>query len=205
MSNQRAGAGVDSVASAIPADERDLILQVAARNRRAFEVLYHRYAQRLYGYLWKRLGRREVVEEVLDDVMLVVWKDAARFNATCRLSTWIFGIAHNKALKALARDATQSSAPSPAEHDVADEHEAESTVERGEIHRTVMRALEALPANQRTVVELAFYHGRSYQEIAEIVGSPVNTIKTRMFHARRRLAPVLAGLAVTPLTPQEKS
>ena len=66
-------------------DDRELIHRVAAKDRQAFEVLYHRYGRRLFGYLWRRLRRREVVEEVLDDVMLVVWQSAGRFNESSRL------------------------------------------------------------------------------------------------------------------------
>ena len=84
-------------------DDLDLIRRVAAQDRQAFEALYRRYAPRLHGYLWKLLRRREVVEEVLDDVMVVVWKGSRKFNFTSRLSTWIFGIAHNMALKAFRK------------------------------------------------------------------------------------------------------
>ena len=185
-------------------DDLDLIRRVAAHDRQAFEALYRRHARRVYGYLWKLLRRRYVVEEVLDDVMLVIWKDAARFNFTSRLSTWILGIAHYKALKALRR-----CAPVPAEDlrpwEQADEGLGpEAAAERHELRRAVTRALETLSSEQRVVVELAFYHGRSYREIAEIVGRPVNTIKTRMLHARRRLAPVFAELAMDRLGPREE-
>jgi RNA polymerase sigma factor (sigma-70 family) len=65
---------------------------------------------------------------------------------------------------------------------------------RQELGEALARALERLPPDQRAVVELTFYHEHSYREIAEITGCPVNTVKTRMFHARRRLAQLLAGL-----------
>lgn len=88
-------------------DDLILIRRVAAKDRQAFETLYHRYAPRLHRYLAKLIRQPELIEEVFDDVMLVVWQNASRFNNTSRLSTWIFGIAHNKVLKALARPSTR--------------------------------------------------------------------------------------------------
>ncbi|HKA32377.1 MAG TPA: sigma factor, partial [Candidatus Binatia bacterium] len=90
-----------------PTIEHDLALigRVAGRDRQAFETLYHRYSPVVYRYLWKLIRQREIVEETLNDVMMVVWETASRFNGTSRLSTWILGIAYNKALKARARSA----------------------------------------------------------------------------------------------------
>ena len=86
-------------------DDLDLIRRVVRRDRQAFETLYHRYSPVVYRYLWKLIRQRESVEEALNDVMMVVWETASRFNGTSRLSTWILGIAYNKALKARARSA----------------------------------------------------------------------------------------------------
>ena len=95
-------------------DDVTLIDQVAVKDRQAFEVLYQRYYQRLYGYLFKLLQRQEMVEEVINDVMMVVWNDAARFRHRSKPSTWIFGIAYNKGRKAFVRFARSArEAPSP--------------------------------------------------------------------------------------------
>ncbi len=189
-------------------DDDDLVLirRVAEKDRQAFETLYYRYAPRLYRYLSRLIRQQELVEEVLNDVMLVVWQNASRFNRTSRLSTWMFGIAHHKALKALARSANQSpDAPlattEEAQEEWIDKESPEETMMCQELHSTLARALERLSPEQRAVVELTFYHECSYQEIAEITGCPVNTVKTRMFHARRRLAQLLAGLGLR--RPQE--
>jgi RNA polymerase sigma factor (sigma-70 family) len=187
-------------------DDLTLIRRVAAKDRQAFETLYYRYAPRLYRYLSKVIRQRELVEEVLNDAMLVVWQNASRFNHASRLSTWIFGIAHNKALKALARSANKSSdVPLATPEEWIDREGPEEALTRQEFGSTVARALEALSPEQRAVVELTFYHECSYQEIAEITGCPINTVKTRMFHARRRLAQILAGLGLRrPLGRQEE-
>jgi RNA polymerase sigma-70 factor (ECF subfamily) len=194
-----ASVAVDAVwqpVSTIEADDVTLIRRVAAKDRLAFEVLYHRYARRLYGYLLKLLRQPQVVEEVVDDIMLVVWQNASRFDYTSRLSTWIFGIAYHKALKALARASKEPTDPLPETPKWSDQHDPEGIMARQELGHTLARALEALSLEQRAVVELTFYHECSYQEIAAITRCPVNTVKTRLFHARRRLAQLLAGLGV---------
>jgi RNA polymerase sigma-70 factor (ECF subfamily) len=177
-------------------DEPELIRQIAAKDRAAFEVLYRRYAQRLQRYLSRLIQSPEVTEEVLDDVMLVVWQSAERFNHTSRVSTWIFGIAHHKALKARARLSSRAPEAPVSGREAASEEGPEDATMRGELDRLLARGLDALSPEQRAVVELTFYHGCSYQEIAEVTRAPVNTVKTRMFHARRRLLPVLTALGL---------
>jgi len=183
---------------AVPMDE-DLVLmrRVAAGDRQAFEMLYRRYAPRLAGYLTKLLHQHELVEEALDDVMLVVWQNAARFDPTARFSTWLFGIAHNKAMKAWGRSANKPLPLPPVRHEAEnDQGNPEQILTDQERDRTLVQALQSLSPEQRAVVELTFYHACSYQEIAEITGCPVNTVKTHMFHARRRLAQYLEALGL---------
>jgi len=192
-----------------PEDDAALLRRVATRDRRAFEALYHLYYRRLFGYLLKLTRRADLVEEVLNDVMLAIWKGAAGFDGRSRPSTWIFGIAYHKALKALARRSRQlpesqrwnrdepfeSSGPAgPAEP--VERDEPESLLARRELTGAVGRALGELSPEQRAAVELTYYYGLSYPEIAEIVGCPVNTVKTRMFHARRRLRELLPKMGI---------
>ena len=159
------------------------------------------------------LRHREGVEEALNDVMLVVWQNAARFNPSAsRLSTWLFGIAHNKALKALAKSKARSAEvamepldlaadaeieDAPAER--ADSNDPERALAGRQLGAMLARALERLSPEHRTVIELAFGENCSYQEIASITGSPINTVKTRMFYARKHLAEILRHLGVPDL------
>jgi RNA polymerase sigma-70 factor (ECF subfamily) len=179
-----------------PDDDLGLLRRVAAKDRKAFEALYHLYYRRLFGYLLKLTRRAELVEEVLNDVMLAIWKGAASFDGRSRPSTWIFGIAYHKSLKALARRPEEpdeeAGGPEPVDRD-----EPESLAARRELAGVLGRALGALPPEQRAVVELTYYYGLAYQEIGEILGCPVNTVKTRMFHARRRLRELLPGLGIS--------
>ncbi len=179
-------------------DERVLLRRIGAKDRAAFEALYQLYYRRLFAYVFKLTRRAELVEEVVNDVLLAVWQGAPRFDGRSRPSTWIFGIAYHKALKTLARAGNrrqgaedEAEAPEPVDPD-----EPESLVARRELRSALGRALAGLTPEHRAVVELTYFYGCSYQEIAEIVGCPVNTVKTRMFHARRRLRELLPGLGV---------
>ena len=186
-------------------DDSELIRRVAGKDRRAFETLYHRYVPRLHRYLSRQIQSPELTEEVLDDVMLVIWQSAARYNGASRVSTWIFGIAHHKALKARARLGSRAASTPLSGDEVTSGEGPEDVTMRGELDRQLARGLAKLSPEQRAVVELTFYHGSSYQEIAEITRVPLNTVKTRMFHARRRLAPLLAALGLGRRSPQEAS
>ena len=180
-------------------DEFLLLRRIARKDRGAFEALYTLYYRRLFSYLFKLTRRAELVEEVLNDVMMVIWLKAESFDGRSRPSTWIFGIAYHKAMKALSQ--RRPSQPvddggrepiEPVDHD-----EPESLMARRQLAGTLGRALLALSAEQRAVVELTYFYGLSYQEIGAIVDCPVNTVKTRMFHARRRLKELLPGMGVS--------
>jgi RNA polymerase sigma-70 factor (ECF subfamily) len=174
-------------------DEVTLLQLVSARDRRAFELLYRVYYRRLTRFLEQMTRRPQLVEEIVDDAMLVVWRKAGTFNGASRVSTWIFAIAYRKALKALRRAAEPARVPWDVEPTSAEGPETE-LIER-ESRSRLRRALAELSPEQRAVVELTYYHGYAYREIALIVQCPVDTVKTRMFHARRKLKVLLAGRA----------
>jgi RNA polymerase sigma-70 factor, ECF subfamily len=181
------------------AEDVALLRRVAARDRAAFEALYERYAPRLGGYALRLLRDRDLVDEVIDDVMLAVWQDAARFDpAVARLSTWLFGITHHKALTRLARSAARREAPPPGAEPGADGGDGDERQDAAldpeqaamgrQLGAALADALARLSPDHRAVIELAFAEGQSYQEIAAVTGAPLNTVKTRMFHARKHLA-----------------
>ncbi len=173
-------------------EDRELVRRVAAGDRQAFEEVYRRFARRLGGYLFKLLRQPDLVEEAVDDVMLVVWQKAGTLDPDARVSSWLFGIAHRKALKAMERSRRHLRAVHPSPDSGAltaplgGVNPEELAVDRDAL-RKVALGIEALPPDQRAVVELTFFEGRSYTEIAGLMGCPVNTVKTRMFHARRQL------------------
>ena len=174
-----------------------LLAQVADGDRGAFEALYRRYHPRLYGYLLRLLRRPEVVDEAINDTLFVVWQKASGFAGASRVSTWIFGIAYRKGLKALARiDRRGSELDAETSLDQIAEGGPERDLATRELAREVTAALVRLPPDQRAVVEMTYYQELPYREIAAIMDCPVNTVKTRMFHARRRLRELLPVLGL---------
>lgn len=172
--------------------ERVLLERVKMHDVDAFERLYRIYQPRLARFLINLLMRPQLVEEVLDDTMMVVWQTAGSFRGTSKLSTWVFAIAYRKALKARARW------PDPVEDEerdtrVSNDPGPDAELERSRIRDALNGAMAKLSAEQRAVVDLTYFHGLSYREIADIVSCPVDTVKTRMFHARRRLKQALPG------------
>ena len=173
-------------------DEVELVRRVAQKDRRAFDVLYRSYYRRLTRFLEQLTRRPHLTEEALNDTMLVVWTKAHTFDGSARVSTWIFGIAYRKALKAVKRSSDPCDADAGGETESRTEG-PETEAIRSESRAQVGRALATLSVEHRAVVELTYYHGYAYREIAGIVGCPVDTVKTRMFHARRKLKSLLSS------------
>jgi RNA polymerase sigma-70 factor (ECF subfamily) len=179
-------------------DELALLERVRRGDRSAFEAIYHRFHRPLGAYLLRLIRRPEAVDELVDDTLLVVWKGAGRFDGRSRLSTWIFGIAYRKALKHFDRQRREASRSGEMDGEpIALGDGPERRHARRELARQVIAALDRLPAEQRGVVMLTYYQGLSYPEIAEVMDCPLGTVKTRMFHARRKLARLLAETGAT--------
>jgi RNA polymerase sigma-70 factor (ECF subfamily) len=175
-------------------EQRLLLAGVAEGDRKAFETLFRLYFRPLFVYVVKLIHDPARAEEVVDDVMLELWRQAGGFQGESKVSTWLFGIAHNKALNAVRtrRDETDLEAAESVAN--GKPHALEQAAAR-ELREKFAAALRALPPDQREVVELALYHEFGYEEIARIVRCPLNTVKTRMFYARQKLHTLLSDLA----------
>ena len=179
-----------SSGSSSNARELELLRQVAAGDRTAFKELYLIYHRRLARFLMRMTSRHDLIEEVINDTLWTVWLKAGDFRGDSLVSTWIVGITYRRALKALRRHGT----PRPMlVEEVAVAPDAQLEDENRE---WLGQALAELPLEQRMVMEFSYLMGHSCEEIAQIMQCPVNTVKTRMFHAReklRRSLPRLAG------------
>lgn len=176
------------------ASEREafLVSRILIRDRRAFQELYENYRPRLSHFVLRLVKRPPLVEEVVNDTMMVVWERLDRFKGESKLSTWVFAIAYRKGLKALTRTddpledvmhlESASSEPGP-----------EQNAAYGQRLVSLRRAMDDLSVDHRTVIDLTYFHELGYREIAEIMDCPVDTVKTRMFHARRHLKKLLSG------------
>lgn len=171
-------------------DDVALIKRVAGKDGAAFEILYRSYYPRLQRFLERVTRRPQIVEEILNDTMLVVWRKASSYNLTSQVSTWIFGIALRRALKALKRvDDPVDFEPDDGPDQVG--AGPEGMLVQQQTRAFIARALSALSPDHRAVIELTYFHGYSCAEIAQIMRCPVSTVKTRMFHARRHLRMLL--------------
>jgi RNA polymerase sigma-70 factor (ECF subfamily) len=178
-------------------EEQALLEQIAAENREALTDLYSRYHARLFKFVFRMTRSYTDADELVNDIMLAVWRSAGKFRGDSKPSTWIFGIAYRQALKRLSRKQLTI-----ATHlDIDQLPDAESKAVEQE--DWVRSGLETLPAAQRLAMELVFYLGLSYEEVATVTDCPVNTVKTRMFHARRKLKEQLTTSASGTNTPGE--
>jgi len=188
-----AGRPAEGVAPYRPGDgEAHLLARIAAGELKAFEALYRLYQPRLTRFLTGMLRRPQLIEEVLDDTLLVVWNRPQGYNGASKVSTWIFAIAYRKALKALRRG------DEPVEDPDADQRPSpddgpDAALTRLQVRQALLDAMAALSFELRMVVDLCYFQDMGYREIADIMDCPVDTVKTRMFHARRRLKASLAA------------
>ncbi|HEU4845795.1 MAG TPA: sigma-70 family RNA polymerase sigma factor [Burkholderiaceae bacterium] len=188
----REGRNPDGKTAGAGDGEAQLLGRIVAGDRHAFEQLYRAYFPRLGRFLGRMVRSVPLVEEIINDTMLVVWQKAASYDGSCKVSTWIFAIAYRKALKGLRL--SDEPLESDAElYPAGPELEPEYRLAGRQLRQTLDQALAQLPLPQRIVMVLTYYHEMGYADIAEIVGCPVNTVKTRMFHARHKLKELLAG------------
>jgi RNA polymerase sigma-70 factor (ECF subfamily) len=165
-------------------------------DRPSFERLYLRYCARLGRFVARHTRHRHLVDEIVNETMWVVWRTAGEFRGDSKVGTWIIGIAYRCLLKAL-RDYPASG---PRQGDDADGSSLDSMqdevneTERNELRDWVRHGLDLLPREQRITMELVYYLGQNYEEIAVIMDCAVGTVKARMFHARVRLRNTLPAL-----------
>lgn len=171
------------------AHERALLHRVAARDRDALTELYRIYHARLFKFTFRLTRSYSEADELVNDILLTVWQNAASFRGDSRVSTWLFGIAYRKSIRRLGRKSVKLVSGDRLEEVSTDDMVA------AEMEDWVRRGLDTLPAAQRLTVMLVFYLGLSYTEVAEVTDCPVNTVKSRMFHARRKLRDFLTESA----------
>jgi RNA polymerase sigma-70 factor, ECF subfamily len=182
-----------------PSDLQDtaLIALVASGDRAAFEKLYLAHHNRVARFLARFVRCRENLEEIIDDTFMVVWRNARHFRHASRLSTWIVGIGYRIALKSIR--ATKYQMVSQNIEDVTEDRRNHAV--DFELKDWVNKGLDRLPPEQRLILELTYGLGYSIEEISAITGSPIGTVKARMFHAREKLRHHLPALTLTTNRP----
>ena len=173
-----------------------LIARVASGDRLAMQVLFARHHVRIYRFVLRLVRDQWKAEDLISEVFLDVWRQADRFEGRSTVSTWLLAIARFKALSALRRKPEEGLDEDAALEieDLADNPEV--TLEKKDRSAVIRKCLMGLSAEHREIIDLVYYHEKSVEEVAKIVGIPENTVKTRMFYARKKLAEMLkaAGL-----------
>lgn len=173
-----------------------LIRRIAAGDQGAMGELYGRHSGRAFRFLLRLVRDQSLAEDLLGDVFVDVWQQASRFEARASVPTWLLSIARFKALSALRRRPHAALDPEVAEA-IADEADTpEVSLQKADKAGALRRCLDALSREHREVVDLVYYHERSVEEAARVLGIPEGTVKTRMFHARKRLSELLSRAGI---------
>jgi RNA polymerase sigma-70 factor (ECF subfamily) len=171
--------------------DAELVTRVAARDREAFEALYHRYIRSIYGLALRRLRDRERAEDAVQETFAAIWRSASSYKPERGpAAPWLYAIARNAIVDRFRGHVEPTGeVPELVSGDPGPADRAETSYVSWRVHR----ALEELPPREREVVELAYWSGLSQSEVAEYLHIPLGTVKTRTRSALSKLADVLEG------------
>jgi len=186
-----------SAAAAVPAiaatageysSDEILVERIAAGDKLAMQVLFARHRTNIYRWLLRFVGNEIVAEDLLSDVFFDVWQQAGRFERRSAVSTWLLSIARFKALS-VHRRRTDTPLDETIEATVADSADDPEIALQKKSHSELLRkALMELSPDHREIIDLIYYHEKSVDDCALILGIPAATVKTGMFYARKKLA-----------------
>jgi RNA polymerase sigma-70 factor, ECF subfamily len=178
--------------SAKATSDEVLLSLIAKGDKDALRLLYARHNVRVFRFLLRMVGNDASAEDLVSEVFIEVWKNAGRFERRSQVTTWILGTARHKALSSLRRrpvdqldDDTLAVIADPAD-------DPEASVQKLDCGAILQECIKQLSPLHREVIDLVYYHEQSIDEVARIVGVPENTVKTRVFHARKRIAEMMA-------------
>ncbi len=173
-----------------------LIEEIAQGNREAFKTFYSNNVRRVFSFIYKVCKDSKMTEEITNDVMFEVWENAKSFKRKSSVMTWVMGIAHNKTLNEIRKKRPELLDPDEYSKIANPNGRAEDKILQKDLSESISQAINQLSSDHKAVIELTFYQGLSYQEIAEVTDSPVNTVKTRMFYAKERLKGILLNYGI---------
>jgi RNA polymerase sigma-70 factor, ECF subfamily len=178
------------------ASDEALIERIARGDRLAMQVLFARHHVRVYRFVLRLVNDPSIAEDTISEVFLDVWRQAGRFEGRSSVSTWLLAIARFKALSAIRKrsDEELDEEAAAAIPDSADTPEV--SLQKKDKSEVLRECLKALSPEHREIIDLVYYHEKSVEEAAEITGIPENTVKTRMFYARKRLSELLKAAGI---------
>jgi RNA polymerase sigma-70 factor (ECF subfamily) len=168
-----------------------LIARIAGGDRLAMQVLFARHHVRMYRFVLRLMRNEATAEDLISEVVLDVWRQAGKFEGRSAVSTWMLSIARFKALSALRRKPEAELDEETAESIEDDADDPETALAKKDKGALLRKCLSALSNEHREIIDLVYYHEKSVEEVAGIVGIPAATVKTRMFYARKKLSELL--------------
>ncbi len=179
-----------------PTSDEALIVRIAAGDKLAMQVLFARHHVRVYRFVLRLVRNETTAEDLISEVFLDVWRQAAKFELRSAVSTWLLAIARFKALSSLRKRSEEEldDEAAAAIEDTGDDPEV--AIQKKDKSEALRKCLIQLSPDHREIIDLVYYHEKSIEEVAEIVGIPENTVKTRMFYARKRLSELLKAAGV---------
>lgn len=179
------------------AGDRALLEAVARREQAAFRRLHARHSVRVFRFLMRLVQNQATAEELLNEVFLEIWQHADRYEGRSSPSTWMMAIAHNKAVSSLRRRREQTGSADEVAADIPDsDDDPEAHAQKQDKGRIMRACISVLSADHREILDLVYYQELSVGEAAEVLGIPENTVKTRMFYARKKLSELLQSRGI---------
>jgi RNA polymerase sigma-70 factor (ECF subfamily) len=168
-----------------------LIGRIAGGDRLAMQVLFARHHVRVYRFVLRLVRNEATAEDLISEVFLDVWRQAGKFEGRSQVSTWMLSIARFKALSALRKRPDVELDDETAGQIEDESDDPETTLAKKDKSSQLRQALNGLSNEHREIIDLVYYHEKSVEEVAGIVGIPEATVKTRMFYARKKLSELL--------------
>ncbi|MGH6779652.1 MAG: sigma-70 family RNA polymerase sigma factor, partial [Bradyrhizobium sp.] len=188
-----------SIIAAQAVSDEMLLESIADGNRSAMHILYARHNVRVYRFILRIVRDATVAEDLVSQVFLDVWRTARQFQGRSQVSTWLLSIARFKSLTSL-RQRHFEDIDQDAVREIADGADTpEASLDRSSTSAILRACVAKLSPAHREIINLVYYHERSVEEVSEIIGIPLSTVKTRMFYARKQLAELLKGCGVDSL------
>jgi len=176
--------------------DETLVAQIAQRDKRALQQLYSRHHVRIYRFALRFLNDEAAAEDTVSEVFIDMWRQAERFEGRSQVTTWLLAIARNKALSMLRRRSNEELDDEVAEFIEDPSDNPEVAMLKSQRASVLQDCLTQLSPAHREIVDLVYYHEKSVEEVAEIISVPANTVKTRMFYARKRIGELMAAKGI---------
>jgi RNA polymerase sigma-70 factor, ECF subfamily len=176
-----------------PLSDETLIKQIADGNKLAMRALFARHQVRVYRFALRIVRDTALADDVVSEVFVDAWQHAGRYEGRSTVSTWLLGITRHKALTAANRRPTESIDSETAMNVVDPGNSPEAELGQKDTGTVIRRCLAALTPEHAEIIDLVYYQDKSIKEVVEVLGIPENTVKTRMFYARKRLAALVAA------------